>query len=64
MLLSQKEVAAKLGVSSRTIRNWRRHGQFPQPLVNMSNRRFFWTREQFENWLRNSKTFGGKNNPS
>lgn len=60
-LLSQKEVAAIIGFSPRTIRNWIRAGQFPEPYTIIVGRPY-WDRSQIDNWYitRGEAEKGGK----
>jgi predicted DNA-binding transcriptional regulator AlpA len=53
-LLGAKELAAELGVSTRTIHAWTRNESLPAPFL-IHARRSYWTRIQIETWLEASK---------
>lgn len=48
-LLDRKQLAKTLGVTVRTISNWRRSGKIPEPLIPDRNRPF-WSIRQIERW--------------
>jgi predicted DNA-binding transcriptional regulator AlpA len=48
-LLSQRDLAAMLGVSVSTIRRWRDRGIVPNPIYKTS-RSVFWTQQQIAEW--------------
>lgn len=51
-LIDLKQIARLTGMSYNTIRNWRKAGVLPPPMIELSNNRRYWTIEQLEKWLR------------
>lgn len=49
-LLTQREVANRLGVTERTIFTWRREGKFPPPR-RLGTRSLRWEEHQIDEWL-------------
>lgn len=49
--MSIREIAARLGVSERTIRRWSRTGRFPRP-VRLGPKLLRWDRAAFRRWCK------------
>ena len=60
--ISSKELAKKIGVTTRTLSNWRSTGLYDLPFIKVNDRKVLYRVEDVEAWLEQRTNRTGKVN--
>ena len=58
--ISSKELAKKIGVTTRTLSNWRSTGKYGLPFIKVNDRKVLYRVEDVEAWLEQRTSRTGK----